>query len=552
MPFAQNLPFFSILLPILCGVVCLSLGSAAARRLTLAALTVECVVSAVLLVYAVGTGESFTYMMGHFPAPFGNEIRAGALEAFMALAFSAVMLLSSAGGLDDAGRDIPEKKHNYLFLMLCFLLAAMLTIIYTNDIFTAYVFIEIITLSACSVIAVKEGGKPLIAAMSYLIMSLIGSALLLLSIALLYTITGHLLMPQLRSGIGELAVSGSYDVPMFILTGLMITGLGIKSALFPFHSWLPNAHAHATTAASSVLSGLIVKCYLLLMIKLLVRVFGLDTAAHLRSGAILMVLGTLGLIAGSVIAIKQRDIKQMLSYSTVAQVGYICIAIGLGSEAGMAAACFHIAVHAAAKSMLFTSAGGLIRASGHKKDFGSLCGAARRDPASGAAFICGALSMVGIPLFSGFVSKLYTSAASVGTQFEASAILAVVVVSTVMNAMYYFPMVVCILAKQPAAEEQAGAAGGATGAGGTRAEAVSGKAGGAAGVRSAAPGSAVTADGAALVSSSGAGAAPVKARAMRTPAYNAALAAFLLINLSLGVFSQPVFKIIEQGIKVFG
>ena len=109
MPFVYDLPFFSILLPILCGIFCLSLSSKASRRLVLAVFVIECIFSAALLIHVIGTGESFTYMMGHFPAPFGNEIRAGALEAFMALAFSVIMLLSAMGGLEDIQYDITEK-----------------------------------------------------------------------------------------------------------------------------------------------------------------------------------------------------------------------------------------------------------------------------------------------------------------------------------------------------------------------------------------------------------------------------------------------------------
>ena len=496
MPFVQNFPFFSIILPILCGILCLSLKSKTAKYLSLAAYAVECIFSGWLLIHVMGTAGSFTYMMGHFPAPFGNEIRAGPLEALMALAFPAIMLLSVLGGQDDLQFDIPEKKQNFFYLMTNFLLAAMLVIIYTNDLFTAYVFIEIITISSCSIIAAKQGGKPLIATISYLIMSLIGSSFLLLSIAILYSLTGHLLMPQIHLSVQALARLGHYDVPLFVLIGLMTAGLGIKSALFPFHAWLPNAHANATTAASSVLSGLIVKCYLFLLAKIFVRVFGIAVINWLRAGNILLVFGAMGLIAGSVMAIRQKDIKQMLSYSTVAQIGYICIALGLGSVAGIAAACFHILAHAAAKSLLFTSAGGLLRASGHKKDYGSLRGAARRDPASGAAFICGALSMVGMPLFSGFVSKLYISSASAGTPFEAATVASVIVISTALNAMYYFPMIICLLAKGPGAEKPL----------------------------------------------------PLGKQWV----FHAALAVFMAINLFLGFFSQPIFRIIDIGLSVFG
>ena len=483
------------MLSIVCGVICLSLGSKAARRAALALFTAECILSAVLLIYVLGTGESFTYMMGRFPAPFGNEIRAGALEALMALTFSIVMLLSVAGGFEDARCDIPEKKHNFFFVMACFLLGAMLVIIYSNDLFTAYVFIEIITLSACSIISAKQGGKPLIATMSYLIMSLIGSALLLLSIALLYSLTGHLLMPDLRQCIQVLDQTGRYSVPLFVLIGLMTAGLGIKSALFPFHAWLPGAHANATTAASSVLSGLIVKCNLLLMIKVFVRVFGLETITKLRIGLVLVIFGVLGLIYGSLIAIRQKDIKLMLSYSTIAQIGYICIAIGLGSAAGIVAACFHIIAHAASKSMLFTASGGLIRASGHKRDYSSLRGAARRDPISGVAFACGALSMVGIPLFSGFVSKLYVATASLGSVFEAAIILAVIVASTLLNAMYYFPVVVGIFTRRHEPDD--------------------------------------------------------RSAYRKQPVYHAVSIAFIAINLGLGIFSQPIIRIIDFGLSAF-
>jgi multicomponent Na+:H+ antiporter subunit D len=216
----------------------------------------------------------------------------------------------------------------------------------------------------------------------------------------------------------------------------------------------------------------------------------------------------------------------MLSYSTVSQVGYICIAIGLGSRAGMAAACFHIIAHAAAKSMLFTAAGGLIRASGRKKSYDALRGAARRDPASAAAFICGSLAMVGIPLFSGFVSKLYTSAASVGTRFESSAILSVVVVSTVLNAMCYFPVVACILAK---ARDAGGEEPSAEAVASKRAEALETGA----------------ASDCAEPRRQGAHAyAPVGHK----PSYFATLAAFIIINLGLGIISQPVLALIEKGI----
>ena len=388
-----------------------------AKWLTSACLATTTLMSAALLIFTVRGGESFAYMMGHFPAPFGNEIRAGALEAFFALLFCSVSLFSVLGGMRDIFADIPREKISHYFLMQNMLTGAMLAIVYTNDIFTAYVFIDVITIAACSIISIKPGGKTLSATMTYLIMSIIGSSLVLLSIAMLYGVTGHLLMPPLGESVGILAATGEYTAPLFVLIGLITAGLAIKSAQFPFHGWLPDAHTAATTAASAVLSGLIIKCYLVLLIKLGCRVFGIETLELLRIPHLLIALGAAGIVYGSWKAMNQRDVKRMLSYSSIAQIGYITAAIGLNTEAGLAAACFHIAVHAAAKAMMFTAAGGLAAVSGGGKDYDSLRGSARRAPLAGVAFIVGGLSLIGIPPFPGFISKLYLASASLETPF---------------------------------------------------------------------------------------------------------------------------------------
>ncbi|MCL2069127.1 MAG: hypothetical protein FWH00_04430, partial [Oscillospiraceae bacterium] len=325
----------------------------------------------------------------------------------MALLFCFVSLVSIAGGQRDIFRELSEKRINVFFLMMNMLTSALLVMVYTNDLFTAYVFIEIITISACYIVAARPGGRPTVASMVYLIMSLVGSCLILVAIALLYGVTGHLLMPGLSQSIHALAASGDYRVPLFVLTGLMTAGLAIKTALFPFHSWLPNAHASATTAASAVLSGLIIKCYLFLMIKLEFRTYGLEMIGELQISNLMLAFGALGIVYGSLMARRQRDIKQMLSYSSVAQIGFISVAIGLNTEAGTAVACFHIAAHAVGKAMLFVAASGLSAVSGYAKDFDALRGAARRAPLSGAAFIIGGLAISGIPPFFGFFSKMY-------------------------------------------------------------------------------------------------------------------------------------------------
>ena len=448
MHFVQNFPFFSIMLSIACAVVCVILKHRAAQVLTFACLAILTVLSASLLAFTLRTGLSFSFMMGHFPAPFGNEIRAGSFEAVMALLFCSVTLFSMAGGLRDIVDDGPEKKLNLYYFMTNMLICSMLTLIYTNDIFTAYVFIEITTIAACSLISAKPGGRTLTATITYLILSLIGSALVLFSLSMFYSVTGHLLFPGLQEGMAALIAAGEFTMPLFVLTGMMAAGLAIKSALFPFHGWLPDAHASATTASSAILSGLIIKCYPILLIRMVYTVFGMEIIGSLYISHILLFFGVAGIVYGSWRAVNQTNIKRMLAYGSVSNIGFIFVAIGLNTNAGMAAAGFHIAAHAAGKALLFTAAGGLANVSHHKKDFESLRGAGRRDLFAGIAFTIGALSMIGIPLFPGFISKLIISVASLETPFAIVVIPAVVVVSTLLAGLYYVRAIVCIFSKR--------------------------------------------------------------------------------------------------------
>ena len=212
-------------------------------------------------------------MMGHYPAPWGNEIRAGVLEALMALCFSVVMIFSLLGGMKHIFHDVEEAKLNLYFIMMDLLMSSLLALIYTNDLFTAYVFIEINTISACAIVMIKNTGRTIVAATRYLIMSLLGSGLFLIGITLIYDLTGHLLMSNIKESMAALHASGAYILPITVTIGLISTGMAIKSALFPFHSWLPDAHGSAVTSSSAILSGLVLKGYIILLIKIFYRVF---------------------------------------------------------------------------------------------------------------------------------------------------------------------------------------------------------------------------------------------------------------------------------------
>ena len=414
MSFVQNFPFMTIIISLFSGPLCSVVNGKKAKWINLGVVSVIGVMSAAVLGYVMKTGESYVYMMGHFPAPWGNEIRVGLLEAFMAVFFCVIMLLCMLGGVKEREEQIEETKQNLYYVMVNLLLCSLLALIYTNDLFTAYVFVEINTISACGLIMIRQNGRTIEAATRYMIMSLLGSGLLLLGICFLYDLTGHLLMSNIQEAVRGLAKTGEYHMPLLIAVCLMSVGLAIKSALYPFHAWLPDAYGYSTLSSAAILSSLVSKGYIFLVIKIFYRVIGFDIIRQSKVINVLFVFGIAGMIMGSVSAIKENNIRRMIAYSSVAQIGYIYMGLGLGTAAGVTASIYHVLSHAATKSLLFVSAKGITDSSGNSTKFVDLTGAGFRNKLAGVAFTVGSLSMVGFPMFSGFISKLLFAQSAVG------------------------------------------------------------------------------------------------------------------------------------------
>ncbi len=443
MEFIRNFPFFSILLSLGSGVLTSIMNRKAARFWNTFVLLAVTAMSAVLFVYMLGVGEPYTFMMGHFPAPWGNEIRASVLEAGMALFFCIVMLLSMKGGEEHIDREIEDTKANLYYIMINLLLSSLLALIYTNDLFTAYVFVEINTISACGLIMIRQSGRTIEAATRYMIMSSLGSGLLLMGLCVLYDITGHLLMSNIKQSIAYVYAQGIYNIPLVASIGMICVGLAIKSALYPFHTWLPDAYGYSTVSSAAILSSLVSKGYIFLLIKIFFRVVGFDIIVDSKIVNILFVFGLLGMIMGSVNAIMENDIRRMVAFSSVAQIGYIYMGLGLGTTFGIVASIFHVLSHASTKSLLFVAAAGLTDASGGSKRFEDLTGSGYRNPMAGIAFTMGACSMVGIPLFSGFISKmLFAEAAVQNSLSKMLPTLICLAISTVLNAIYFMKTVI--------------------------------------------------------------------------------------------------------------
>ncbi|MCI8639739.1 MAG: sodium:proton antiporter [Coprococcus sp.] len=499
MEFVQNLPFISIILSLFSGPLSSVLDGKKAKWVNIAVISIISVMSAAVLAYVVGTGRSFVYRMGHFPAPWGNEIRVGILEALMAVFFCVIMLLCMVGGVREREQQIEETKQNLYYVMVNLLLSSLLALIYTNDLFTAYVFVEINTISACGLIMIRQNGRTIEAATRYMIMSLLGSGLLLLGICFLYDLTGQLLMSNIQEAVRALDASGQYHIPLLVSVVLMSVGLAIKSALYPFHAWLPDAYGYSTLSSAAILSSLVSKGYIFLLIKIFYRVIGFGIVRESKVIHILFVFGIIGMIMGSLSAIKEKNIRRMIAYSSVAQIGYIYMGFGLGTLLGVIASIYHILSHAATKSLLFVAASGLTDSAGDSTDFLDLTGAGYRNKLAGVAFTVGSLSMVGFPIFSGFISKLLFAQAAVGHEIKMLPTLIALAISTVLNALYFMRTVIRIYTpeRRLGNEKQR--------------------------------------------------AVPLREQ----PAKSTALICFIVLNIFLGLSSEPVIQMIRTGLGMF-
>lgn len=414
----------------------------------------------------------------------------------MALFFCIIMLLSLEGGRKKLADEVEEGKTFLYYVLSDLLLSSLLALVYTNDLFTAYVFVEINTIAACGLIMIRQNGRTIKASARYMIMSLLGSGLFLMGLCMLYDLTGHLLMSNIKEQAALIYSSGEYRIPLLIVIALMSVGLAIKSALFPFHAWLPDAYGYSTVSSAAILSSLVSKGYIFLLIKIIYRVIGFDIFNSSKIINILFVFGLMGMIFGSLSAIRENDVRRMISFSSVAQIGYIYMGIGMGTQAGIAASMFHILSHAATKSLLFIAAIGLTDVSGGSRKFIELTGAAYRNKWAGAAFTVGSLSMVGVPMFSGFISKLLFAQAAVQNNVKMLPALIVLGISTILNAIYFMKTVIRIYTPPDNGKYES-----------------------------------------------------ITFKDMRS--YTIILIFFILLNVILGVSSQPVVDLIGQGLAMF-
>lgn len=342
-----------------------------------------------------------SYHLGGYEPPWGIEIFFDELSAsavFITALCLAIIIFSKLY----VEKALVQGKIPLYYTLVLVNMAGMLGFVATGDIFNMFVFLEIVSLSAYGLTAISGEKTAEMAAFKYLLVGAISTFLILMAIAFLYSITGTLNMHDLSLRLQE----APYPRVAGVAFALFIVGFGVKAALFPLHIWLPDAHSIAPSPVSALLSGLVVKTGLLGILRV-ISIYKFNGLANITPVTTALAwLGAAAILVGAFSAIFQDDIKMMLAYSTVSNIGYIALGIGLGSVYGLLGGIIHILNHAIMKVTLFLSAGAIIHQTGSRK-LSELKGIGKRMPLTMAAMVIGALSIVGIPPTNGFIAKWY-------------------------------------------------------------------------------------------------------------------------------------------------
>lgn len=437
-----HFPVLLIVLPLLLAPVCVLLRGP--RLAWFTALTASWVAFgiAVSLLLDVLAGGPISYAVGGWNAPWGIELRVDAANAFVATIVAGIGAVVTIFARKSVEREIGNARA-YLFYsayLLC--LAGLLGVTTTGDAFNLFVFLEISALSSYVLVSLGKDRRALYAAYQYLILGTIGATFYLIGIGLLYQATGTLNMLDLAQRIGGQEGLRGVRVAFAFLT----VGISLKLALFPLHLWLPNAYAYAPSAVTGFMAATATKVSVYVLLRVFFTIFGVEFSfGQMPLGEILMILAVAAMFVASTVAIFQNNVKRMLAYSSVAQIGYIVLGIGMASVTGVQAGVLHLFNHALIKGGLFLAMGCIAYSIGstHIRD---LAGLGKRMPWTAAAFVAGGLGLIGIPMTAGFVSKWYLVLAALekGWWWLAllillSSLLAVVYVWKVVERMYFHP-----------------------------------------------------------------------------------------------------------------
>ena len=362
------------------------------------AVLVSCALVAIIA-YLYGKDLEKTFYLGFFGLPL--RLRLNTLSWFFAITVAVVGALSIIYSLS----YIREKERtSFYYLMMLLVNAGMLGIVLCGDLVSFYIFWEVMSWSAFLLISYNRG-PALAAGMKYIIMSVIGSIGILIGILSLYTVCGTLNMTEIAA---HLATTSPRYVVLIVIT--FSIGFGIKSAIMPLHTWLPDAHSQAPSPFSAVLSGILIKMGTYGFLLILYVMVGMKLFLSLGSGLlsfnnILCFLGAITAVIPTFIALLQNDAKRLLAWHSIGQIGYIVMGITLGTSLSVAGGVFHLLNHAVFKALLFLTVGAVEYRTGGVRDLNSLGGLIKRMPVTFMCALVAALGIIGVPLTNGFVSK---------------------------------------------------------------------------------------------------------------------------------------------------
>jgi len=399
----HHLPVLEIVIPLLTApVVVIFRRTRIAWGLAMLALWASFAIAGRLLFEVLANGP-VSYDMGNWASPYGIVYRVDALSAFMAVFVStigAVVLTFAPRSVTD---EIPEDRR-YLFYALYLLsVTGALGISITGDLFNLFVFLEISALSSYSLVALGRDRRALTASFRYLVMGTAGATFILIGIGLLYMMTGSLNMLD----VARLLPEATAPRTLFVAFAFLTVGVALKMALFPLHLWLPNAYTYAPSVVSAFLAATATKVAIYVFLRLTFTVFGPAFAfgtVHVQ--ALLLPLSLLAIYTASTVAIFQTDMKRMLAYSSLAQIGYMVLGISFATVTGLTGGIVHLMNHALIKGGLFLATGCLVLRLG-SSEMDALRGAGRRMPWTMMAWVVGGLGLIGVPATAGFVSKWY-------------------------------------------------------------------------------------------------------------------------------------------------
>jgi len=419
---------FSVLVPLIAAPVCAMLpGRTAPWLLAWLGALVSLVIMAIALPL-LWQGE-LSYPFGNWPPPIGIEYRVDAANGLVALLVAAVASFVLPWARLINNYEVPERQGIFYALFLLSF-AGLMGITLTGDAFNVFVFLEISALSTYALIAHGQDRRALLASFRYLIIGTVGATFLLIGIGFLYMMTGTLNMADLAERLPEVRDTTTVRAAL----AFIVVGLGLKLALFPLHLWLPNAYTFAPNFITTYLAATATKVALYVMLRFVFTVFGHDYSfAALPLTGLLLTLAIAGMFAGSWVAMFQRNLKRMLAYSSVAQVGYMVLGIALATSAGLTAGMLHLFNHALMKGALFMALGTLFWRVGSVR-LDDLSGIGRQMPWTMTAFALAGLSLIGVPLTAGFVSKWYLIIAALDA---GQSWLVILIVITSLMAVYY-------------------------------------------------------------------------------------------------------------------